>query len=265
MRQSIAFLLLLTISISSTAQVSERTSSYNPQDLFPAQPLLPAGNSYRTATGEPGPAYWQNRCNYTIDAVLDDKGNTIQGTELITYTNHSPGALSYLWLQLDQHAFKPHSKGLDAKLFLDSNQAKLQKAFEGGFAIKAIQLITKKANKTDTGNINYLIDDTRMQLRLSQPLATGSTINIRILYSYTIPRYFYNADFNVNRTDIMPTANGNIYSIAQWYPRLYVLDDVEGWNTLPYLGNGEFYLEYGDFNVNITVPQPISYRLPENY
>jgi hypothetical protein len=254
MRQHLAFLLLLTIHFSLSAQVGERTSRYDPKDIFPALPFLPAGNSYRTASGEPGPAYWQNRCSYTIDVALDDERNTIQGTELITYTNNSPRPLSYLWLQLDQQAFKAHSKGLDAKLFLDSNQAKLQKTFEGGFAIRSIQLITKKANKTDTVKADYLIDDTRMQLRLSQPLAAGATINIRIIYSYHIPRFFYNADFNVNRTDIMPTANGNIYSMAQWYPRLCVLDDVEGWNTLPYLGNGEFYLEYGDFNVNITVP-----------
>ena len=254
MRQGIGLFFLVIIHISVTAQFSERTSVYDPLDIFPALPVLPAGNIYRTANGEPGPAYWQNRCNYTIDALLDDEHNIIHGTELITYTNHSPRALSYLWLQLDQNVFRPHSKGLDAKLFLDSNQIKLGKAFDGGFTIRAIQLIVKKGNKTDTLNTNYLVDDTRLQLRLSQPLAAGGAISIRILYSYIIPRFFYNADFNVNRTDIMPAAGGNIYSIAQWYPRLCVLDDVEGWNTLPYLGNGEFYLEYGDFNVNITLP-----------
>lgn len=254
MRQGIGLFFLVIIHISVTAQFSERTSLYNPRDIFPALPVLPAGNMYRTAHGEPGPAYWQNRCNYTIDALLDDERNIIYGTETITYTNHSPRSLSYLWLQLDQNVFKPHSKGLDAKLFLDSNNAKLGKTFEGGFAIKAIQLIPKKEGKADTVNADYLIDDTRLQLRLSQPLAAGGTISIKIVYSYTIPRFFYNADFNVNRTDIMPTSNGNIYSMAQWYPRLCVLDDIEGWNTLPYLGNGEFYLEYGDFNVNITLP-----------
>lgn len=254
MRQGIGLFFLVIIHISVTAQFSERTSLYNPRDIFPALPVLPAGNMYRTAHGEPGPAYWQNRCNYTIDALLDDERNIIYGTETITYTNHSPRSLSYLWLQLDQNVFKPHSKGLDAKLFLDSNNAKLGTTFEGGFAIKAIQLIPKKEGKVDTVNADYLIDDTRLQLRLSQSLAAGGTISIKIVYSYTIPRFFYNADFNVNRTDIMPTSHGNIYSMAQWYPRLCVLDDVEGWNTLPYLGNGEFYLEYGDFNVNITLP-----------
>jgi len=254
MRQCMGFISVMIISISVTAQVSERISLYDPRAVFPALPVLPAGNSYRTASGEPGNAYWQNHCNYTIDATLDDEHHIIQGTETITYTNNSPHALSYLWLQLDQNVFKPHSKGLDAKLFLDSNTTKLKKTFDGGFTIKAIQLILQKDKRTDTVNAAYLVDDTRMQLRLSQPLPTDSTIGIKIVYSYTIPRFFYNADFNVNRTDIMPTANGNIYSIAQWYPRLCVLDDVEGWNTLPYLGNGEFYLEYGDFTVNLTLP-----------
>lgn len=254
MKQGLGFLLLVVVHISVTAQFSERKSAYNARDIFPALPVLPAGNIYRAANGEPGPAYWQNRSDYTIDATLDDEKHIIHGTEIITYTNHSPNTLAYLWLQLDQNAFKPHSKGLDAKLFLDSNMAKLNKPFEGGFTISAIQLIRTKDNKTDTLKAGYVIDDTRLQLRLPNPLAAGGIISIRIIYSYTIPRFFYNADFNVNRTDIMPTPDGDVYSIAQWYPRMCVLDDVEGWNTLPYLGNGEFYLEYGNFNVNITVP-----------
>jgi hypothetical protein len=254
MKQGLGFLLLVVVHITVNAQLNERKSAYNARDIFPALPALPAGNMYRAANGEPTPAYWQNRSDYTIDATLDDEKRIIHGTEIIAYTNYSPHTLSYLWLQLDQNAFKPHSKGLDAKLFLDSNMAKLNKPFEGGFTISAIQLIRKKDNKTDTVKAGYVIDDTRLQLRLQNPLAAGGTISIRIIYNYSIPRFFYNADFNVNRTDVMPTPDGDIYSIAQWYPRMCVLDDVEGWNTLPYLGNGEFYLDYGNFNVNITLP-----------
>ncbi|WP_157305694.1 M1 family metallopeptidase [Chitinophaga tropicalis] len=250
MKPAIGFFLFVVVHLSAVAQFKESVSKYNPQDIFPALPALPAGNSYRAAHGEPGPAYWQNRCNYSIDAVLDDERNVVYGTEVITYTNNSPHTLSYLWLQLDQNVFKQHSRGLDAKLFLDSNHVKQKKDFEGGYVITDVRLISKK----DTLNTGYRVDDTRMQLQLAQPLVPGASVGIRIKYSYTIPRFFYNADFNVNRTDIMPTAEGNIYSIAQWYPRLCVFDDVEGWNTLPYLGNGEFYLEYGDFNVNITLP-----------
>lgn len=231
-----------------------RASIYDPRDLFPASPMLPAGNSYRSATGEPGENYWQNTVDYTIDALLDDKQNKIEGTETITYTNNSPRPLFYLWLQLDQNAFKKGSRALNSKLFLDSTDVKvIQKPFVGGFEIHSIEFELDNI-ETEDKNAEYLVDDTRTQLLLSPPLASGKKISIKINYSFRIPQFFYNADFHVNRTDILPTTDGAIYSIAQWYPRLCVLDDVEGWNTLPYLGNGEFYLEYGNFDVNITLP-----------
>src|SRR5690349_18230984 len=103
MKQGLGFFLLMIIHFSVTAQLSERKSTYNARDIFPALPVLPAGNTYRAANGEPTPAYWQNRSDYAIDATLDDEKHIIHGTEIITYTNHSPNNLSYLWLQLDQN------------------------------------------------------------------------------------------------------------------------------------------------------------------
>lgn len=239
---------LLLIASLLAPETQAQKSQYDPRDLFPAIPFLPAGNTYRAANGEPGPDYWQNKVDYTIDASLDEKTQSIKSTELITYTNNSPHTLNTLWIQLEQNAFKPHSKGLDTKLFLDSNVIKQNKPFEdGGYKIAAVQTQEGQNLKTD-------INDTRMQIHLAQPLAPKSKTTIKIEYAYTIPRNFANADFNVNRTDILSTKDGDIYAIAQWYPRLCVFDDVEGWNTLPYLGNGEFYLEYGNFNVNLTVP-----------
>jgi len=257
---SLCLLLVMTHTVTIAQNSAQITSRYHPGNIFPALPLIPAGNSYRAGNGEPGPAYWQNRADYMIDAILDDEHHVIHGSEIITYTNNSPHTLSSLWMQLEQNVYKPHSKGLDAKLFLDSNTIKGNKPFDGGYRIEAVQMIPSgnlipAANKgKDPVKIDHLVNDTRMQLRLPQPLAKGSKVSFKITYSYTIPRYFYNADFNVDRTDILSSPNGEIYSIAQWYPRLCVFDDVEGWNTLPYLGNGEFYLEYGDFTVNITVP-----------
>ncbi|MDR3715066.1 MAG: M1 family metallopeptidase [Puia sp.] len=229
-------------------------SRYNPRDLFPALSAMPPGNVYRAATGEPGPSYWQNRAEYTIDAVLDDTAHRITGTMVVTYTNHSPHTLPFIWFQLDQNVFKSHSRGVDAKLFTDSNAFKLKASFEGGYTIHSIERIKDRDKGAPVRPVTWLVDDTRMQIRFAEPLASGAVVRLRIAYSYTIPRYFYNADFGVNRTDILSEPDGDIYSVAQWYPRLCVLDDVEGWNTLPYLGNGEFYLEYGDFNVNITLP-----------
>lgn len=229
-----------------TADIVSAQTKYNPSDLFPAVPMLPPGNPYRTATGEPGPAYWQNKSDYVIDVALDEKTNVISGTATITYTNNSPKALSSLWLQLEQNVFKKDSRGIQSQLFLYKDAGLATP--DGGYEIENIQLAGKNEN------IKYHIYDTRMQLELAQPLPSGQAISFSIRYKYNFPVNYKNADFLVNRTDILPTKNGNIYAVAQWYPRMCVLDDIEGWNTLPYLGNGEFYLEYGNFQVNITVP-----------
>jgi len=248
-------------SVPPSQQVSH--SPYDPRALFPAQPLIPEGTPYRESDGTPGPAYWQNRADYHIDASLDEVHQVIKGRVTITYTNHSPHALDYLWLQLDQNAYSPHSRGLDAGLFLDSNRIKTGHDFTGGYTIHSVKtsmpsaVLTSATATTPTAasaSAAYFITDTRMQVRLSTPLKPGAAITIAIDYDYRMPRHFANADFNVNRTDILPTPGGDIYAVAQWYPRMCVLDDVEGWNVLPYLGNGEFYLEYGDFNVNLTLP-----------
>lgn len=239
----IPFMLIVLAVCQSFAQ-----SRYQPSALFPALPLLPPGNEYRTATGEPGPAYWQNQADYVIDVALDDQKNVVSGTATITYTNNSPKALSSLWLQLEQNVFKKDSRGIKSKLFLYKNPE--EETADGGYDIQAVKL----KEGVIKGDIKYSIYDTRMELTLPQPLKSGQKVTFSVQYRYNFPQNYKNADFLVNRTDILPTKNGNIYAVAQWYPRMCVLDDVEGWNTLPYLGNGEFYLEYGNFNVNITVP-----------
>src|SRR5260221_13320268 len=181
----------------------------NPAHIFPSLPVLPAGHSFRSANREPGPAYWQNRVDYAIDATLNDERHVIHGSELISYTNNSPHVLPWLWMQLDQNAFKPHSKGLDAKLFLDSNNAKLKKPFEGGYSIQSVQMLTSGDKRPDTVKIHCLFNDTRMHLRLPRPLARAAKITFKITYSYTIPRNFYNADFKPTRTHTLSTPAGD--------------------------------------------------------
>ncbi|MDR6943157.1 M1 family metallopeptidase [Mucilaginibacter pocheonensis] len=241
----IKFLAILIMAF--TGHLSFGQSRYNPSELFPALPLLPPGNEYRTATGEPGPAYWQNQSDYVIDVSLDDKQNLIKGTATITYTNNSPEALSSLWLQLEQNVYRKDSKGILTGLFLYKDPDK--QVADGGFEIESIKLAGNNA-----ADITYHTYDTRMELKLSEPLKSGQKLTFSIQYRYHFPVNYKNADFQVNRTDLMPSKNGGIYAVAQWYPRMCVLDDVEGWNTLPYLGNGEFYLDFGNFNVNITLP-----------
>lgn len=252
MKYLVLFLLGISISINLISQ-NQAESIYKPAELFPAIPIIQPGNLYRSASGEPGEAYWQNRADYVIDAALDDIRNTISGTVTITYTNNSPQALSFLWLHLDQNAFRENSRALGSQLTTDSLNTKSKKKYVGGYQIERIQIINGADNQAKNTDATYLVTDTRMQLFLPEPLPSGKKLCFSIKYSYTIPEYFYSS-FSANRTDILYTKNGAIYSIAQWYPRLCVFDDIEGWNTLPYLGQGEFYLEYGDYLVSLTLP-----------
>jgi len=221
-------------------------SKYDPHALFSPLFYTQNGNEYRAATGEPGPAYWQNKVDYQINAKLDDTKNEVSGTVTISYKNNSPTKLPYLWLQLDENLFTKESRG-QAKMPATgrSRYGDAKSTFEGGYKIKSVQLL----NGTIASKADYIIDDTRMQVRLANALAAkGGALKLKIEYSYTVPQY------GSDRTGILPTKNGDVYAIAQWYPRLCVLDDVRGWNTDPYLGASEFYLEYGDFEVNITAP-----------
>ncbi len=237
---SIAFLSGGVAAQENTASKYEYGTLFSP--LFYTQ----NGNEYRTATGEPGPAYWQNKVDYHINASLDETQKQVTATVIISYKNNSPKPLPFLWLQLDQNLFNADSRG-QAKMPATgrSRYGDAKSSFEGGYKIKSVKLISG-ATQTPA---EYIIDDTRMQVRLAKPIAakTGA-IQFSIEYSYTVPQY------GADRTGIQATKNGDIFAIAQWFPRLAVLDDVRGWNTDPYLGAGEFYCEYGDYTVNITAP-----------
>lgn len=204
---------------------------------------LPSPNSYRAASGEPGPDYWQQRVDYKIQVALDPSSNRLTGSETITYTNNSPHELDYLWIQLDQNLFKPGSRGST----MQPAESRWRGAFEGGgFDISRVELLRDGSREA----AKYLIDDTRMRIALDQPMpAGGSVIEIELDFGFTIPQY--GAD-RMGRLDVQ---RGTVYEFAQWYPRMYVFDDVNGWNPLPYLGQGEFYLGYGDFDMEITIPR----------
>lgn len=242
-------LSILFIFFAAVALAQDEKSKYNPHDLFSPLFYPMAINEYRAATGEPGPKYWQNKASYQIAASLDDVNNVISGSVTIGYTNNSPHALSFLWLQLDQNLYEHTSRGY-AKLPATgrSRYGDINTKFKGGYKIKDVKIVSAgiKAAETPADNI---VSDTRMQIILPKPLAAnGGSIKFKIDYVFSIPPY------GSDRTGILPTKNGNIYAIAQWYPRMCVFDDVEGWNTLPYLGAGEFYLEYGDFDFTLNVP-----------
>jgi hypothetical protein len=214
-------------------------SKYSAHELF--HPLWNYGpvSSARSAAGVPGPGYWQNSADYKIAVSLDDVANKITGDVEITYKNNSPDKLPFLWLQLDQNSFNTQSRGGKTTPIAGGRFGNL--AFDGGYKIESVTIDGKPAN--------FIVEDTRMQIRLAAPLAEKiGTAKIKIAYSFTSPE---NAS---DRMGIQQTKNGAIYTVAQWFPRVCVYDDIEGWNVLPYLGAGEFYLEYGNFEYSINAP-----------
>ena len=194
----------------------------------------PGPNRYRSAAGVPGPDYWQQRADYTISATLDTATTAITGSVEIRYTNNSPDTLRYVWLQADQNLYRTGSKG-SALFPADSRWG--VRGFEGGYTFNDVRI--------DETSVRPRINDTMMRLDLPTPLLPrGGRSTIAIKYSFRVPEH---------GSDRMGR-DGALYEIAQWYPRMAVYDDVRGWNTDPYLGQGEFYLEYGDYEYSVTVP-----------
>jgi len=194
--------------------------------------------AYRSGSGKPGPLFWQNRADYQIKATLDPASRKLSGDVVITYTNHSPDALDVLWLQIEQHRYRKDARGAFGGDTFPTE-------FTDGYQIASVQVegADGKLQKAD-----WLVSDTRMQVRLPESLkARDGKLRLHITYSYTVPGEFG------GRTDVNPTKNGDIFEMAQWYPRMCVYDDLRGWDTSPYLNN-EFYLEYGDYDYSITVP-----------
>ncbi len=227
------------------AQPNATGSDYNAQEAF-APLFYPAyGDDIRTATGTPGPKYWQNSADYKISANLDDDNKSLSGAVVITYRNNSPQDLPFVWLQLDQNIYNLKSRGV-AITDLSGGRWANRDAFDGGYDLKSVKLVDPATGKAVPAD--YLVSDTRMQVKLPTKLKSGGTLKLAIEYSFKIPQY------GTDRCGRLETKNGWIYEIAQWYPRMCVFDNVVGWNTLPYLGQGEFYLEYGNIEYNITAP-----------
>lgn len=228
--------MLFAFSLSVVAQEAVK----NNQHLFDNVSYR-QGNVYRTASGKPGPEYWQNSADYNLEIALDDKNHTVSGTVTIQYINNSPETLEFIWLYLEQNRFTETSRGTLTTSVLGSRYAG---DVEGGFELNNVSA------KTATGTSSkYLVTDTRMQLFLDKPLAAiGGKVTISMDFKFKVPVE------GMDRMGRLETEAGIIYALAQWYPRVAVFDDVTGWNTEPYLGAGEFYCEYGTFDVKITAP-----------
>lgn len=246
------FGLFLFISSFAQTTVSNAVSNYDNKEAFNPQFYPYPGNDFRSASGEPGPRYWQNRADYKISCKLDTTKHSVSGDVEITYTNNSPDNLKFLWLQLDQNIYKKDSRASATTTQTGGRWANAR--FTDGDVIKSISV--EYNGKTFTPKYN--VTDTRMQVWLQPARMTGSDgdalkssggkIKLTVKFEFTVPEY------GTDRMGCLNTKNGWIYELGQWFPRMCVYDDVQGWNTLPYLGAGEFYLEYGDLEYSITAP-----------
>ncbi len=210
-----------------------------PEALF--APLdLPTPTEVRLGSGAPGPAYWQQRVDYRIDAVLHEDEQRLDADMTVTYHNDSPHTLTYIWIQLEQNLFRTDSLGTRSRS-PGGVMREMEETFDGGYDIASIT--------TDAGEpLHLTIYDTLARFDLPHPLAPGETFTFRMTYSFTMPPY-------LRRMGAEEVEQGTIFEYAQWFPHVCVYDDVSGWNTLPYLGTGEFYTNFGTFDVSITVPR----------
>lgn len=210
-------------------------------------------NMFRTASGAPGPAYYQQQADYKMDIELDDKNTKLYGTETITYTNNSPDNLEYLWVQLDQNQHEPggpselqNSQAMDPKFKADGFARRfMEEGFDGGFKLEYV--------KDAKGNpMKYTINQTMMRIDLPAPLKHGEKISFSIKWWYNINNY--QVIGGRSGYEHFEKDGNNLYVIAQFYPRMAVYNDVEGWQNMQFWGNGEFALPFGNFEVNITTP-----------
>jgi hypothetical protein len=242
-RKHVIFFFLGLWLAASTVTAQTR-STYDQHEAF-APLFYPAfGDNIRAADGTPGPDYWQNRADYKIEAAIDDATHRITGNVVISYTNNSPQTLSFVWLQLDQNIYDAASRGIATTAIAGGRWANAN-AFDGGYTLQSVKTVLDGQEK----DANYQVLDTRMQIRLPKAIkAKGGTAQFKIAFAFDIPEY------GTDRMGRLNTKNGWVYQVAQWYPRMCVYDNVNGWNTLPYLGQGEFYLEYGDISYAIDAP-----------
>ena len=214
--------------------------------------VFPTPNLSRPSTGEPGPMYWQQRADYKIQIKLNEDTRSVEGSETITYTNNSPLTLKYIWLQLDQNIFakesinnltRPWGGGDSSVDFSTLRRQNFMDKFEGGFQELSIKINNKSPDTNLVG--------THVRINLEQPLKPGESTSLDIEWAYALVEE--NAVRARNGYETFEDGN-DIFLMAQWYPRVTVFSDYEGWHNKEFIGNGEFTLEFGDFEVDISVP-----------
>jgi hypothetical protein len=255
--KKIAFLLLLPVMAMAQEKPAtvapKQTGKYDTNKFSQMYDLLATPNMYRSASGAPGPAYYQQQADYKIDIELDDKNSKLMGAETVTYTNNSPDTLEYLWVQLDQNQQAKTSQTplaesqkidqvLPAEKFASDY---LREKPDRGFHIEYVK-------DSKGAPLSYTINQTMMRINLPVPMKPGSTFTFSTKWWYNINNY--RKEGGRSGYEAFEKDSNKIYVIAQFYPRMAVYNDVEGWQNMQFWGSGEFALPFGNFDVNITVP-----------
>jgi hypothetical protein len=234
--KNLSRIALLFATAAMAAAQTAAPALYDPDKTFAPLTLPDPVNSCRAGNGAPGPDYWQNSADYEIHANLDPAGKQLTATEVITYTNNSPTALPSLWMNVEQNTYRKDARS--------NTVGRGRTQFTDGIVFESVEI----ESEGRTAKVDTVVSDTRMQIRLAQPLMPrGGQLKLHIAYHYAIPGVWG------GRTSWGMSKKGEIYDMAQWYPRMAVFDDLRGWDTQPYIGS-EFYLEYGHFDYYVTAP-----------
>ncbi len=247
------FLISVGIFAQNQDQTQAKTGHTNTNKFKQLYDEFSTPNMYRSASGAPGSAYYQQEADYKMDIVLDDKNTKISGFETITYTNNSPDDLDYLWVQLDQNKRAKNSKspliesdGVKSVQSISKfSKEYLKDSFDGGFNIQEVV-------ETSGASLPYVINSTMMRVDLPKTLKHGEKFSFSIKWWYNINDHV--ADRDRSGYEYFPKDGNRTYEIAQFYPRMAVYSDVEGWQNSQFWGRDEFALPFGNFQVNITVP-----------
>ncbi len=248
--------IAISLLLFSSSVISQRiqTEQINTNKFRQLNQEFSSPNMFRTASGAPGPAYYQQQADYKINIELDDLNKKIYGDEIVTYTNNSPDQLDYLWLQLDQNIRSKDSPSLirDSSKLVEPayipnsfDDDFLKKPFDGGFNINHVRGIDNKP-------LDYFINQTMMRIDLPEPLKTGQSFSFKVKWNYNINNRL--EDRGRSGYETFPSDDNRAYTIAQFFPRMCVYDEVEGWQNYQFWGDGEFALPFGNYEVNITVP-----------
>ncbi len=254
MRKLLTFVLLIAAFNAQSQNIQNNPGSNHGNKFEQLGTILPTPNEYRTASGAPGPKYWQQRCDYNIKATLDEKNLKLTGSETLTYYNNSPDVLTYLWLQLDENEHNTlknsgyqNSAQLGRQMSVQQLEAMANAKVDNGYGDN----ITKITDATGKA-LQYTVNKTMMRVELPAPLKPGMQFIFNIDWNYKISDRLVMG--GRGGYEYFPEDGNYLFTMTQWYPRLCVYSDFQGWQNHQFTGTGEFALTFGNFKVQMTVP-----------